>query len=100
MGAREIIEGQGAGAASTAYVPPFQLTEGQPPPIAHNGGISYMALDKDGDAGTAAATEVALARRRPCGRRASHFQGKPRLGESRVSCPSEQATSPANGRGW
>ena len=61
MGAREFIEGQGAEAASSAYVPPFQLTEGQPPPIAHNGGVSYMALDKDGDAGTAAATEVALA---------------------------------------
>ena len=45
---------------STAYVPPFQLTEGQPPPIAANGGGSYMALDKDGDAGTAAALEDAL----------------------------------------
>ncbi len=27
---------------SPAYVPPLQLTEGQPPPIATNGGLSYM----------------------------------------------------------
>ena len=46
--------------SSTAYVPPFQLTKGQPPPIAANGGLSYMSLDRDGDAGTAAATEAAL----------------------------------------
>src|SRR5260370_38663984 len=45
---------------SAAYVPPFQLTEGQPPPIAANGGLSYMSFDRDGDAGTAAATEAAL----------------------------------------
>jgi hypothetical protein len=45
---------------SWAYVPPFQLTKGQPPPIAANGGLSYMSLDRDGDAGTAAATEAAL----------------------------------------
>ena len=45
---------------SSAYVPPFQLTEGQPPPFATNGGLSYMSLDQDGDAGTAAATEAAL----------------------------------------
>ncbi len=43
-----------------AYVPPFQLTEGQPPPIAANGGQSYMLFDRDGDAGTAAALEAAL----------------------------------------
>jgi hypothetical protein len=46
--------------ASTAYVPPFQLTKGQPPPIAANGGLSYMSFDRDGDAGTAAATAAAL----------------------------------------
>jgi len=45
---------------SSAYVPPFQLTKGQPPPIAANGGVSYMSLDRDGDAGTTAATEDAL----------------------------------------
>src|SRR6266851_2565314 len=45
---------------SAAYVPPFQLTEGQPPPIAANGGLSYMSFDRDGDAGTGAATEAAL----------------------------------------
>ena len=46
--------------ASSLYVPSFQLTQGQPPPIAANGGLSYMAFDRDGDAGTAAATEAAL----------------------------------------
>jgi hypothetical protein len=45
---------------SSVYVPPLQLTEGQPPPIAANGGLSYMSFDRDGDAGTAAATETAL----------------------------------------
>ena len=45
---------------SSAYVPPLQLTQGQPPPIAANGGLSYMSFDRDGDAGTAAATEAAL----------------------------------------
>ena len=46
---------------SSAYVPPLQLTEGQPPPIAANGGLSYLSFDRDGDAGTAAALEDALA---------------------------------------
>src|ERR1700757_2825306 len=46
--------------ASSAYVPPLQRTEGQPPPIAANGGLSYMSFDRDGDAGTAAAMEAAL----------------------------------------
>ena len=45
---------------SSAYIPPLQLTQGQPPPIAANGGLSYMSFDRDGDAGTAAATEEAL----------------------------------------
>ena len=45
---------------SSAYVPPLQLTEGQPPPIAANGGLSYMSFDRDGDAGTGAALEAAL----------------------------------------
>jgi hypothetical protein len=40
---------------SSVYVPPRQLTAGQPPPIAANGGLSYMSFDRDGDAGTAAA---------------------------------------------
>ena len=46
--------------ASSAYVPPLQLTQGQPAPIAANGGLSYMSFDRDGDAGTAAAIEAAL----------------------------------------
>jgi len=45
----------------SAYVPPFQLTQGQPAPIAAHGGVSYMAFDRDGDAGTALATADALA---------------------------------------
>jgi hypothetical protein len=47
--------------ASSPYVPPLQRTEGQPPPIAANGGLSYMAFDRDGDAGTAKALEDTLA---------------------------------------
>ena len=43
---------------SSAYVPSLQLTEGQPTPIAANGGLSYMSFDQDGDAGTAAAMEA------------------------------------------
>ena len=46
--------------ASSAYVPPLQRTEGQPPPIAAHGGLSYMSFDQDGDAGTAKAIEDAL----------------------------------------
>ena len=44
----------------SAYVPPFQLTKGQPAPVAANGGISYMAFERDGDAGTTLATTDAL----------------------------------------
>ena len=47
--------------ASTAYVPPLQRTKGQPPPIAANGGLSYMSFDRNGDAGTAEAMKDALA---------------------------------------
>src|SRR6266853_4899473 len=45
---------------SSAYVRSLQRTEGQPPPIDANGGLSYMSFDRDGDAGTAAALEDAL----------------------------------------
>jgi len=41
-------------------VPPLQRTKGQPAPIAANGGLSYMSFDRNGDAGTAAATAAAL----------------------------------------
>ena len=44
----------------TAWVPELERTAGQAPPIAANGGRSYLALDRDGDAGTTAATEDAL----------------------------------------
>ena len=47
--------------ASTPYVPTLQRTAGQPPPIAANGGLSYMSFDQDGDAGTTKAIEDALA---------------------------------------
>src|SRR6202051_2210354 len=47
--------------ASSAYVPPLQRTEGQPPPIAAHGGLSYVAFDREGEAGTAAALDDALA---------------------------------------
>ena len=47
--------------SSSIYVPTLQRTEGQPPPIAANGGLSYMSFDRNGDAGTAAAIEAALA---------------------------------------
>src|SRR5258705_12867313 len=46
---------------SSAYVPTLQRTEGQPPPIAAHGGLSYMSFDRDGDAGTAAAIQDAVA---------------------------------------
>ncbi|MBH62482.1 MAG: hypothetical protein CL569_08530 [Alphaproteobacteria bacterium] len=45
---------------SSPFVPSFQLTEGQSPPIAANGGLSFMSFDRDGDGGTAAAIEAAL----------------------------------------
>ena len=32
-----------------AYVPSLQRTEGQPPPVAANDGLSYMSFDRDGD---------------------------------------------------
>jgi hypothetical protein len=46
-------------AASSAYVPPLQRTAGQPPPVAARGGLSYMAFDRNADAGTAVALEDA-----------------------------------------
>src|SRR3982074_3751295 len=46
---------------SSAFVPTLQRPEGQPPPIAANGGLSYMSFDRDGDAGTTAALADALA---------------------------------------
>src|SRR5205807_1258410 len=46
---------------TVAYVPPLERTAGQPEPIAAHGGLSYMAFDRDGDAGTAKALEDALA---------------------------------------
>ena len=42
------------------FVPPLQLTQGQPIPFAANGGLSYMSFEQNGDAGTSAAMEAAL----------------------------------------
>src|SRR5438067_7218091 len=61
MSPLDIAENKVTERASSAYVPPLQRTEGQPPPIAAHGGLSYMAFDRDGDAGTAKALEDALA---------------------------------------
>jgi len=52
---------RGTKAHVSAYVPTLQVTKGQPAPIAANGGLSYMSFDRDGDAGTSAAIEAALA---------------------------------------
>src|SRR5204862_1360557 len=57
----EIDSAAEATRVSSAYVPTLQRTEGQPPPIAANDGLSYMSFDRDGDAGTAKALEDALA---------------------------------------
>ena len=46
---------------AAAYVPSLQRTEGQAPPIAAHGGLSYMSFARDGDAGTAEALKDALA---------------------------------------
>ncbi len=43
-----------------AWVPPLERTAGQPAPIAANDGLSYAAFERDGDAGTSAATEDAI----------------------------------------
>ncbi len=49
-----------AAARPAAWVPPLERTAGQPVPIAANGGLSYAAFEREGDAGTTAATEDAL----------------------------------------
>ena len=46
-------------AAKPSYVPPLQRTAGQAPPIAAHGGLSYMAFEQNGDAGTTVALEDA-----------------------------------------
>ena len=57
----EQVETSGTDSQVAPFVPKLELTSGQPSPIADNGGLSYMFFDRDGDAGTAAATEAALA---------------------------------------
>ena len=60
---RAKVANQGRGFTETVspvYVPPLELTAGQPPPVADNGGLSYMSFDQDGDAGTAAAMRAAF----------------------------------------
>jgi hypothetical protein len=53
--------GTEAKTVASAYVPSLERTKGQPPPIAANGGLSYMSFDRDGDAGTGVALQDALA---------------------------------------
>ncbi len=63
MDQHEVIESDvaaEAGNLSSPYVPTLQLTSGQPPPVAANGGLSYMSFDRGGDAGTGAALDAAL----------------------------------------
>jgi hypothetical protein len=62
MSQLEIADNNAADAekASSAYVPSLQYTEGQPPPIAAHGGLSYMSFDREGDAGAAEALKDAL----------------------------------------
>ncbi len=48
-------------ASNPSFVPPLQRTAGQPPPIAAHGGLSYMAFERNGDAGTAVALKDARA---------------------------------------
>ena len=47
-------------ASCDGLLPSLQRTEGQPPPIAVHGGLSYMSFDQNGDAGTAVAIQDAL----------------------------------------
>src|SRR5260370_4248675 len=61
MSPLDVAENKVTERVSSAYVPPLQRTEGQPPPIAAHGGLSYMSFDREGDAGTAVALEDALA---------------------------------------
>ena len=46
---------------ASGYVPSLELTAGQAPPVAANGGVSFMSFERNGDAGTGAALEAALA---------------------------------------
>ena len=48
-------------AAPPVPVPSLQRTAGQAPPVAANGGVSWLAFDRGGDAGTGAALEAAFA---------------------------------------
>ena len=63
MSRSKVIVNQNAVEVETGawdFVPSLQLTQGQPPPVAANGGLSYMSFQRDGDAGTAEAIEAAL----------------------------------------
>ncbi len=61
MGQLNIIDNPVANDIETGtFVPPLQLTQGQPIPFAANGGLSYMSFEQNGDAGTSAAMEAAL----------------------------------------
>jgi len=57
----QINETENEETVSIPYVPTLELTAGQPEPVAAHGGLSYMAFEKDGDAGTTLALEDAIA---------------------------------------
>ncbi len=64
MGKIEIAEESFAATqkmSTPSYVPKLERTAGQAQPIAAHGGLSYMAFEQDGDAGTTLALQDALA---------------------------------------
>src|SRR5919106_649929 len=64
MSQTDVVENNvaaGTAGESSGHIPPLQRTAGQPPPIAANGGLSYMSFERNGDGGTAKALEDALA---------------------------------------
>jgi hypothetical protein len=58
--ASHVVVSGAAPAASPPFVPALELTTHQPPPVAANGGVSYLQFDVDGDAGTQLAVDHAL----------------------------------------
>ena len=63
---------------SAAYVPSFQLTKGQPPPIAANGGLSYMSFDRDGRCGNCRSDGGGASIRLPRGRAGGYRHARQR----------------------
>ena len=91
--------------ASSAYVPPLQRTQGQPPPIAAHGGLSYMSFDRNGDAGTALRVDVdplghlLVVEQAPGGRSVGNGHG-PMLAADPPPCTGRGALQPASVLTW